>query len=292
MSELRLDPTTKEWVIIAGERGRRPHEYARSNQPSDVPSYVESCPFCPGNEELTPPAVLEILDLKTHQWRVRGFPNKFAALGPSSPTIGVQDRPPFVALPGEGRHEVLVETPEHNRFPSTRNDEEMLLMIQAYQERYRALLALPSTQYVLIFKNHGEEAGTSLEHPHSQIIAAPVIPERVRRSGEIARNHYDQTGQCLNCRSADEEIRAGSRIVYQDQKFVVFHPFAAAHAAETWILPEGAGNCRRHGRFTPSIDPDGLRAARRISGMGHANRAGHICAVGRCRGRSRERTNR
>ena len=237
MSELRLDPTTREWVIIAGERSRRPHEYARPKKRDEVPPYVDSCPFCPGNESMTPPAILEISDPETRAWRIRGFPNKFAALGDGYPLLSNADGPLFIAEPGEGAHEVLVETTGHNRLPATRTEEEMLLLVQAYHERYLAMIERPSTRYVLIFKNHGEDAGTSLEHPHSQIIAAPVVPETVRRKCEISGEHYERMGQCLYCRLAEEEIRSEGRVVYCDQQFVAYHPFAAAHTAETWIVP-------------------------------------------------------
>jgi UDPglucose--hexose-1-phosphate uridylyltransferase len=125
----------------------------------------------------------------------------------------------------------------HNRFPAIRDASEMAPLIMAYQERYNTLMAHPSTEYVLIFKNHGEEAGTSIEHPHSQIIASPVVPESAWRRGDIARGHYRRTGRCLHCQMADEELQLGSRIVYRDGRFVVFHPFAAARCAETWIIP-------------------------------------------------------
>jgi UDPglucose--hexose-1-phosphate uridylyltransferase len=235
MSELRLDPTTGEWVIIAADRGSRPHEYSRRRSRKQVPYYLAGCPFCPGNEALTPPAVLEIPG--SGGWRLRGFPNKFAALRPAASQERSSNGPLFTAIPGQGVHEVLVETPEHNGFPALREEEQIRLMVQAYQQRYLALQAQPWIQYVLVFKNQGEEAGTSLEHPHSQIIAAPVVPERVQRQGKIARNYFERVGQCLYCQLAQEELRLRIRLVYQDERFVVFHFFAAAHAAETWIVP-------------------------------------------------------
>lgn len=238
MPEFRLNPATGEWVIIAGERRRRPEDHARPRRRRRVPAHVEGCPFCAGNEALTPPAVLERADPAANgPWAVRVFPNKFPALEPSPSSEAKSQGPLFAAVRGEGVHEVIVETPVHNRFPAARSDEEMRLVVGAYQERYLAIMARPSTQYVLIFKNQGEAAGTSIEHPHSQIIAAPVLPESVWRSGEIAREHYRRSGRCLYCQLAEEEMRVGSRVVYHDDRFVVFHPFAAARPAETWIVP-------------------------------------------------------
>ena len=238
MSELRKDPVTEEWAIIAGRRSGRPRDYARSLEHSDVPAYVEQCPFCPGNEDLTPPAVLEIPDPRDgRRWQVRGVPNKFPALEPTPTPLAESDGPLFAATPGRGAHEVIVETPVHNGFPVHRSEEEMKLLVRAYQKRYLALMDDPAIQYVLVFKNQGEGAGTSLEHPHSQIVASPVVSASVRRRGDIAREHYRRSGQCLYCQIAAEEVRVGKRVVYSGQGCVVFHPFAAAHVAETWIVP-------------------------------------------------------
>lgn len=113
----------------------------------------------------------------------------------------------------------------------------MALLMEVYRERYRALMALPEVEYVLLFKNYGEEAGTSQEHPHSQVIAAPVLPEAVERRCRIAREHYRRTGRCLYCDVAAEEVRAGERLVCREGGFAVFCPFAAAYPGETWIVP-------------------------------------------------------
>ena len=110
-------------------------------------------------------------------------------------------------------------------------------ILEAYQQRYRALAALDGIQYVLVFTNQGEEAGTSLVHPHSQIIAAPVVPERQQRMEAISAEHHRKTGRCLYCEMVEQEVRATRRIVHRDDHYVVFHPFAAAHPAETWIVP-------------------------------------------------------
>jgi UDPglucose--hexose-1-phosphate uridylyltransferase len=255
MSELRLNPATGEWVIIAAERGGRPHEFAqRRRKHRRVHSHVQSCPFCAGNEEMTPSPVLELPSEPPEQWQVRAFPNKYPALGPGPASGARSEGPLFAAVTGEGAHEVLVETPLHNRFPADRDDGEMALLFQAYQQRYLALQSHRLTKYVLIFKNHGEGAGTSIEHPHSQIIAAPVVPEKEQRRCEIAYKHYDRTGRCLYCDIVNEELRLVSRVVYHDNQFVVFHPFAAGHPAETWIIP------LRHQPPFGQVDEQGLRA--------------------------------
>jgi UDPglucose--hexose-1-phosphate uridylyltransferase len=168
---------------------------------------------------------------------VRAFPNKYAALTPEAPPADSDHGRFFASLPGEGVHEVLVESPEHDRSPSSMTEGEMTCVVRAYARRYAALMAGPAIEYVLVFKNHGEEAGTSLRHLHSQIIATPFVPDDVRRKGSIAETHYRQTGECLLCRTVEEEVRCGARIVHGDEQYVVFHPFASSRFAETWIVP-------------------------------------------------------
>lgn len=238
MPELRRNPITGQWVIIAPERGGRPHELARPGRRAAALAHVKTCPFCPGNETMTPPAITEVPGGGSDaRWQLRVFPNRYPALSPEAATLDLASSPLFEAVPGVGAHEVIVETPVHNRFPVDRTDEEMLLLVTAYRQRCAELMSRASVRYVLIFKNHGEEAGTSLEHPHSQVIAAPLVPENMRRSHEIAREHHERTGRCLLCDVAEEESRAASRVVFRDDKFVVFHPFAAARPAETWVIP-------------------------------------------------------
>lgn len=239
MSELRRDPTSGQWVIIAPERGRRPHEGSAARRDRrDLPPYVESCPFCPGNEHITPPPVFETPAAgEAGRWQMRAFPNKFPALTTAASPEPRSDEPLFAAVSGQGAHEVLVETPLHNGLPADRDDGQMAVLMRAYQQRYRDLASVDYVKYVLIFKNQGDEAGTSLAHPHSQIVAAPVVPENVRRRIEVASEYHDRTGRCVYCDVAAEELTLAARIVRDDDEFVVFHPFAAAHPGETWIVP-------------------------------------------------------
>jgi UDPglucose--hexose-1-phosphate uridylyltransferase len=136
-----------------------------------------------------------------------------------------------------GAHELVVETPRHDGVPAAWTDAEAVGVVSACRDRYRTLAARPDIRHVLVFRNHGERAGASLEHPHSQIVATSVLPQTVRRRRETAREHRRRTGDCLLCRLAADEIEARARIVTRDRDFVVFHPFAAARPAETWIVP-------------------------------------------------------
>jgi len=239
MSELRRDPTTREWVIMATERAARPHSFRAPPRPRSTSR--EGCPFCPGRESETPPEVLVYAGDGT--WRVRVVPNLYAALNPEGSTERRMVDGHFMAMDGIGAHEVVIETPDHDRPIALMSDEEVLAVLRAYQERYLALREDPSVRFVVIFKNHGPRAGTSLEHPHSQIVATPIAPLRVRRKFEIATEHYDARGSCLYCDVAKWERQAGRRVVMENDGFLVVHPYASRSPFETWIFPKAERPC-------------------------------------------------
>ncbi|MFC1902638.1 galactose-1-phosphate uridylyltransferase [Chloroflexota bacterium] len=238
MSEIRQDPTTKEWVIIAKERAKRSHDFVSKRAGTDLPAYAPSCPFCPGNEAMTPPEIFSYQDKENLSWQVRVFVNKFPALTPGGSMIRRVEDDFFLSMDGVGVHEVIVETPEHNKPLALMNDGGVGNVLRAYQERYNELSQLLFIQSIIIFKNHGPSAGTSLEHPHSQLVATPVVPRQIRMRYEVAIRHYDDTGRCLYSDLASREREIGSRMVMETDRFVVFHPFASRQPFETWIVPK------------------------------------------------------
>lgn len=240
MSVIRQDPTTKEWVILATERGKRPHDFRSEKRESisSLPSRIASCPFCIGNESLTPPEILRIGKDESSEWAVRVFPNKFAALSEEGDLKRREFSALFREIDGVGFHEVIVETPHHNRLIPFMDEEEVFKILRAYQSRYQALKQDWRIRYLIIFKNHGEAAGTSLEHPHSQLVATPVPPMLLRRKYEVAVSHYDDTGRCLYCDLVEAEINGAQRVIFESDRFVVFHPFASRVPFETWIAPK------------------------------------------------------
>ncbi|MEW6601162.1 MAG: galactose-1-phosphate uridylyltransferase [Nitrospirota bacterium] len=237
MSELRQDPTTYDWVIIAKERAKRPHDFRKNDKQNrrSLPEHDDECPFCPGNEKKTPDA--HAVYGGADNWRIRVVPNKFAALTPGGSTDRAQDGM-FRRTDGYGRHEVVIESPVHNKCIAFMPDEHVEDLIRAYRDRYLALKKDPSIKIIIIFKNHGEGAGTSLEHPHTQIVASPIVPPFIRRRYEIATQHFDNTGHCLYCDLLYDEIRSGKRIVGETSFFVALHPYASHYPFETWIMPK------------------------------------------------------
>jgi UDPglucose--hexose-1-phosphate uridylyltransferase len=238
MSEVRMDPTTEEWVIIAKERAKRPSDFVYQREKPRLPDLSASCPFCPGNEQMTPPATLSYFDQSRQQWQVRAFANRFPALSLEGTATRREEEGFFLSMDGLGVHEVIVETPVHNTSLALMGDKEVERVLRAYHERYNALSRLSFVHSVITFRNHGRSAGTSLEHPHSQIIAASVVPKHVRRRYEVAIRYYDKTDRCLYSDLLDHELRIGKRLIMETERFAVFHPFASHRPFETWIMPK------------------------------------------------------
>ncbi|MEW6685147.1 MAG: galactose-1-phosphate uridylyltransferase [Candidatus Edwardsbacteria bacterium] len=240
MSELRQNPATKEWVIIATERAKRPEDFPKTPSPpsAELPKF---CPFCPGNEDSTPPEVLSYRKEGTEPnksgWWIRVIRNRFAALTPDG-SLERKELGFFRSMDGVGHHEVVIEMPEHHKSITTAERKQVEEIILAYRERYLALVEDPRVQLVIIFKNHGKAAGSSLEHPHSQIVATPIVPGRIRERIEAAIRHYDDHGACVYCEIMKEEKNEGKRIVLENDDFFVFEPFAPRSPFETWVLPK------------------------------------------------------
>jgi UDPglucose--hexose-1-phosphate uridylyltransferase len=238
MSELRLDPTTEEWIIIASERAKRPDDYVHQRSKHELPGFSPSCPFCPGNESMTPHETLLYRQQGSNGWQVRAFTNKFAALTPGGETTRRLEEGFFTEMAGVGVHEVIVETPLHNKSLALLREDDILSILRAYHERYNKLSRHPFAKLIIIFKNRGPLAGTSLEHSHSQLVVTPVVPKYIRTRHEVAIRYYDNHGRCLYSDLMEHELKSGKRIVEETEGFVAFHPFASQRPFETWILPK------------------------------------------------------
>jgi UDPglucose--hexose-1-phosphate uridylyltransferase len=242
MSEIRQDQATKRWVIIATERAKRPQDFAGPEaQKQPQPEHSPDCPFCPGNESKTPAEVLTYRDPpgppNSPGWQVRVVPNRFAALRPEG-EVQVRDRHCFTNITGVGAHEVIIESPKHNANPATMPVEQCTLVLRAVNERFEALQHDHRLSYIALFRNHGWAAGSSLTHPHTQLIATPIAPTHVRLEIEEARRHYDDEIHCVYCEVMERESEAGTRMLLETDSFCVFEPFASRWPFETWIVPK------------------------------------------------------
>ena len=235
MPELRQNFFTKEWVIIATERARRPEELATHRPVETVPAFLETCPFCPGNESKTPPEVLRIPN-DAGGWSVRVVPNKFCALSSEAElTRNLQHLRRRVG--GFGFHEVIVDSPDHARSMALLSTVQIADILGAYKQRYNTLSFDRRIAHITIFKNHGKDAGASMQHPHSQLIATPVIPSQVRHRLFEALRHYDDVGECIYCHVVEREIADKERIVVKGEHFVAMEVFASATPFATHIFP-------------------------------------------------------
>ncbi len=239
MPELRQNIATKEWVVIATDRARRPADFADPKRPLTQarPARSDTCPFCPGNERASGAPALEVR--RDGRWEVRVVPNKYPALTEKTDLErhfqGIARR-----MSGFGVHEVLIESPLHNTTTALLADEEVARALRAMRERGRELAKDPRLAMTVFFKNHGAAAGTSLEHPHCQMISLPVVPHQIRQRLADAMAYFDETGTCVYCDMVWQEVQAGARVVVQGAHFAAFLPYAALSPFHLWILP------RRH----------------------------------------------
>lgn len=237
MPELRKDPIIGRWVIISTDRGKRPSSFG------NIPKQEEPkmCPFCPGNEKSTPPEVLAYRENGTQPnrpgWFLRVISNKFPALR----IEGALNREPkglYDKMNGIGAHEVVIETPDHAKDLADLSVEEIKNVIWAFRERSLDLQKDRRFKYILIFKNHGEAAGASLEHTHSQLIATPIVPKRVTEEIEGAEKYYKFKERCIFCDIIRQELTEKERIVSDYGDFITFEPFASRFPFESWLLPK------------------------------------------------------
>ena len=237
MPELRKDPVLGRWIIISTERAKRPTDFKREETKIEAPI----CPFCEGNEHMTPPEIISYRDNGTSPdkpgWRLRVVSNKFLALRVEGDLDkkgeGIYDR-----MNGVGAHEVVIETPEHKISMSQLSLTNVYEIIKSYKERFLDLKKDVRMSYIMLFKNVGAVAGASLEHTHTQLIGLPTIPKIVNEEMTGSKNFYDFRGRCIFCDMIVQESEEGERMVAQTENFVAFEPFASRFPFETWILPK------------------------------------------------------
>lgn len=236
MPELRRDPVVGRWVIIAVERAKRPDDF-RSVQP--IPR-SGPCPFCDGNERMTPPEILAIRSGSMRNepgWRVRVVPNKFPALMIEG-DLDRRGEGMYDLMNGVGAHEVIIESPRHEISITGLPDESLREVFWTYKERLLDLRRDSRMVYGLFFKNVGEVAGASLEHTHSQLIVTPIVPLRVQSEIDRCKQYFEFRGRCLLCDMCKQELQTGIRLVMETQNFVAFEPFAARFPFETHVMPK------------------------------------------------------
>ncbi len=250
MSELRWDPLKMTCVIVATNRGRRPRDFILERQKISM----SACPFCYGREDKTTHEVFAIRPdgsrPDTPGWRVRVIPNKYPVMRIEG-DLDKRGQGLYDTINGIGAHEVIVENPDHERNLADLSPLEIADVLKAYRARLLDLRRDGRFRYILIFKNHGVEAGATIPHSHSQLIAVPVTPPVVSTKLSVCRDYYERKERCLICDLLQQEIADGRGVVRDDGEFVVFAPFASCQPFELRIAP------RRHSHdFAQLGDPE------------------------------------
>jgi UDPglucose--hexose-1-phosphate uridylyltransferase len=247
LSELRKDPTTRRWAIIATDRWKRPGDL-RGGAGKKV---KRACPFDPGSEEIKKAAVYLHWE-HPEKWFVSVLPNKFPALSYEGlPKMKVKGM--YTTIDAVGGHELFVDTPRHRASVATMSLGELEAVLNAYRERYKFWMQDDRVKYVLIFKNQGKGSGASLVHPHTQLAATPVVPPRVLEELEKGERYFKVNHECIYCDMIKDEINGKQRLVRESRYFIAMCPFASRFPFELMILP------KRHSSNFIDMDFDELK---------------------------------
>ena len=236
-SELRMDLVSNDWVVIATGRARRPISFAKQKKKEKI-ILKKDCPFCQQKN------IKDVIAKRAYDdgsWFVISIPNKFPAFSKGD-NLDQRKEGPNRIINGYGYHEVII-TADHKRSIAEFTLEETMMMVDLYQARYLDLMDKKFIKYISIFHNHGKEAGASVAHPHSQLLAIPVIDPDLRRSLDGAEAFYVSQGKCVYCAMIDWDIKDGQRIIYENEKFVVLCPFASQTAFEVRVYPKEHQSC-------------------------------------------------
>jgi UDPglucose--hexose-1-phosphate uridylyltransferase len=231
VSQLRLNPLTGRWVTIVAERADRPTDFAPRTEIIEADP-GRPCPFCPGNEEATEPAI-ETLDAGG-QWRMRVVPNLFPAFDGDEPFAVHHLGPVHVEAEASGIHEVFVITPDHDGGSHSLSDADATDLMAVLKRRFDEHAATANIRYTQAIINHGREAGASLAHPHGQILGLPFVPGEILDE-QRAFSRFE--GGCILCATVEAELVDGKRVVFANDDVLVVCPFWSGSPFELLIIP-------------------------------------------------------
>lgn len=222
------------WVVVTTDHPKEPSDYLHFKPPYQSQTTDGPCPFCPGNEGMTPKEVFSLTREEGRGWSVRVIPNKF----PFFHIEGGFDRKPegmYDMMEAIGAHEIVIEGSEHKQHLAFMEPQQGKKVLLAYRERLIDLEKDPRFQQFLILKNH---PGMFNRHPHSHIMAMPVIPRRIDEEIWGTLDYYQRKERCIYCDIIKEEISMKKRVILETVHFLVFSPFASRYPFETWIIPK------------------------------------------------------
>lgn len=259
VSELRQDLISKEWVVIATGRSKRPGAFARGKR-EKFEQPISECPFedpqASGNGE---PLLIYYSDKRKRvkgakkiikEWSLQVIGNKYPIFGPGDCSETFKEGP-YTLMDGSGFHEVII-TRDHEKHIALLPLKKVEEIIKAYQERYLNLMEHKCVNYISIFYNHGKESGASLSHPHSQLIAIPILPSDIKRSLRGAKQHYEDHKRCAHCAMLKWE-KEEKRVIFQNEYFIVYAPFVPRVSFELRVYP------RKHQPNFEKIKPNEIK---------------------------------
>ena len=244
MSELRQNLATKEWVIISAERAKKPDAVLHKiiGTPASDKVYDPECPFCPGNEERFPLEERYRVDDGGGSWIVRTIDNKFKILDrfPTCPVVpdAFVKEGIYHKLSGCGSHELVIDTHKHNKTITDLSRDEIKTIVAVYLNRYTTFQKNPNNLITILFKNYGVLAGQTQPHSHTQVVGSRIIPLYTRSLLHEAERHFDTYGSCVFCDMLRYEMEQKTRIVYHNDDYLAFVPYAAGAEHEVWIAPK------------------------------------------------------
>ncbi len=238
MSEFRQNPITKQWVLIAPKRSKRPEDFKTYSVMSGLPELDPACVFCPGNEDKNPDLCDDVCRIpNTKDWEMRVIPNKFASL---EHTKIYRNREFYNSMAGYGEHEVII-TRKHNEPLALQSAVTVQLTLQTFIDRIKEVGQDPKVAHVQIFHNHGRDAGATSVHPHHQLLATPMVPPHIHSEILGCYHYYGLNKSCIYCDIIKEEVSLRDRVVHESEHFIVISAYASRSPFETWILPKKHG---------------------------------------------------
>jgi len=235
VSELRQDLITGDWVVIATGRSKRPEEFAKHTRLKETDDPEKKCFFCYPEETDQEKDIL-LYHTPDGDWSLRVFPNKYPAFSPSQELKHFEDGP-FFGMDGTGYHELIV-TKDHHKQIAMMDSMQVSEILDAYQERYIDLMNKKNVNYIEIFHNHGKEAGASIPHPHSQLMAIPIVSPYIKSELDSAETYHRSNRECVYCIMNEWECENQKRVIFENKEFVAYCPFASRAAFEVWVVPK------------------------------------------------------
>lgn len=250
MSELRQNPITKQWVLIAPKRSKRPEDFKNLAESVNLPELDRECAFCPGNENLNPDLCADVCRIPHNdKWELRVIQNKFQAL---EKTTSYRHREFYTSRSGYGDHEVII-TRKHNEPLALQPLKLIDLTLQTFIDRIKVLKKDPNISYVQVFHNHGRDAGATSIHPHHQILATPLVPPHIHAEMQGCYHYWQTEKKCIYCDIVKEEIQVKDRLVFENEFFAVISAYASRNAFETWIIP------KKHKARFEDLEPEEIK---------------------------------